>query len=157
MAIYSLCRFGAGALLFFFCAATFAQNPVFDKSRMDASVEACDNFYQYANGAWLKNTEIPAAFPSWSGTDILATRNREISRDISKTLFGVTEQFPRWRRCVRATDNAVGEALGQVWVKKNFKPEARKRMNELIDNLFASYREHINQLDWMTDPTRQQA
>jgi len=37
----------------------------FDTSRMDTSVNACDNFYQYVNGNWLKKTEIPAAFPSW--------------------------------------------------------------------------------------------
>ena len=32
---------------------------------MDKSADACDNFYQYANGSWLKATEIPAAFPTW--------------------------------------------------------------------------------------------
>jgi predicted metalloendopeptidase len=49
---------------------------------MDTSVSACDNFYQYVNGNWLKKTEIPAAFPSWGTWDILITRNRELSRDI---------------------------------------------------------------------------
>jgi putative endopeptidase len=72
-------------------------------------------------------------------------------------LNGTTEQFPRWRRCTRATDNSLGEALGQEFVKKNFTPEAKKRMDELIDNLFTAYREHINKLDWMSDATRRQA
>jgi predicted metalloendopeptidase len=75
----------------------------------------------------------------------------------SKTLNGVTEQQPRWRRCTRAADNALGEALGQEFIKTNFTPEAKKRMDELIDNLFAAYREHINNADWMTDATRKQA
>ncbi len=52
---------------------------------MDPSIEACNNFYRYANGTWLKKTEIPAAFPSWGTWDILVTRNREKSREILET------------------------------------------------------------------------
>jgi putative endopeptidase len=75
----------------------------------------------------------------------------------SKTLSGTTEQLPRWRRCTRATDNSLGEALGEEFVKKNFTPDAKKRMDDLITNLFEAYRERINKLDWMSDATRQQA
>jgi predicted metalloendopeptidase len=75
----------------------------------------------------------------------------------SKTLNGIQEQQPRWRRCTRATDNSLGEALGQEFIKTNFTPDAKKRMDELIDNLFAAYREHITKVDWMTDATRKQA
>ncbi len=75
----------------------------------------------------------------------------------SKYLTGTKEQQPRWRRCVGATDNAVGEALGAEYVKKAYTPEAQKRMSELIDNLFAAYRERLAQLDWMSPETRQKA
>jgi putative endopeptidase len=75
----------------------------------------------------------------------------------SKTLNGIQEQQPRWRRCARAADGALGEALGQEFVKTNFTPAAKKRMDELIDNLFTAYREHINSVDWMSDTTRKQA
>ncbi|MEP7214082.1 MAG: M13 family metallopeptidase [Acidobacteriota bacterium] len=74
-----------------------------------------------------------------------------------KTLSGTPEQQPRWRRCTRAADGAVGEALGQEFVKRSFTPEAKARMDTLITNLFASYREHISKLDWMSDATREQA
>jgi putative endopeptidase len=74
-----------------------------------------------------------------------------------RTLSGTQEQLPRWRRCASSTDAAVGEALGQEYVKKYFTPEAKKRMDELITNLFAAYRDRISKLDWMTDATRQQA
>ena len=74
-----------------------------------------------------------------------------------KTLNGTTEQQPRWRRCTRATDNSLGEALGEQYIKKHFTPEAKKRMDDLITNLFAAYRERMNKLDWMTDATRKQA
>jgi len=75
----------------------------------------------------------------------------------SKYLTGTKEQQPRWRRCVGATDGAVGEALGAEYVKKAFTPEAQKRMSELIDNLFAAYRERLAELDWMSPETRQKA
>ena len=75
----------------------------------------------------------------------------------SKTLSGTTEQLPRWRRCARNTDNYLGEALGQEFVKTNYTPEAKKRMDELIDNLFAAYRVHIDKLDWMSAETRKAA
>lgn len=72
-------------------------------------------------------------------------------------LSGTKEQQPRWRRCVSATDGNLGEALGQAYVKKNFPPESKVRMNKLIDDLFAAYRDRLQKLDWMSDETRQQA
>ena len=75
----------------------------------------------------------------------------------SRTLNGTEEQLPRWRRCTRNTDNSLGEALGEEFVKTQYSPAAKKRMDELIDNLFAAYREHINKTDWMSDETRKQA
>ncbi|MEP6902258.1 MAG: M13 family metallopeptidase, partial [Actinomycetota bacterium] len=75
----------------------------------------------------------------------------------SKYLQGTKEQQPRWRRCIGATDNAVGESLGKEYVKKAFTPEAQKRMSELIDNLFAAYRERLTKVDWMSAETREKA
>ncbi|MGI8469369.1 MAG: M13 family metallopeptidase [Pyrinomonadaceae bacterium] len=74
-----------------------------------------------------------------------------------KYMSGTQEQQPRWKRCIRSTDGAVGEALGAEYVKTAFTPAAQKRMSELIDNLFAAYREKINQANWMSPETRQKA
>lgn len=74
-----------------------------------------------------------------------------------KYLSGAKEQQPRWKRCVSSTDRALGEALGQEYVKKAFTPEAKKRMDALIDNLFAAYKERINGLDWMSAETKEKA
>lgn len=75
----------------------------------------------------------------------------------SAALRGTKEQQPRWRRCLYATDDNVGEALGQEYVKRAFTPEAKRKMNELVDNLFVAYRERLQKLDWMSDATKQQA
>ncbi len=72
-------------------------------------------------------------------------------------LSGAKEQQPRWKRCVEAADSNLGEALGQEYVKRAFKPEAKERMEELIDNLFAAMKERINNLEWMSDATKQEA
>jgi putative endopeptidase len=74
-----------------------------------------------------------------------------------KTMTGAKEQQPRWRRCVGAVDNTLGEALGMQYVKKNYTPEMKKRMDELIDNLMAALRDRIMHLEWMGDATKKQA
>ncbi|HEX9963191.1 MAG TPA: M13 family metallopeptidase [Pyrinomonadaceae bacterium] len=69
-------------VLFSLCAATFAQSKGFDTSRMDTSVEACTDFFQYANGTWLKNTEIPASQSRWGTFNILGDNNDAMLREV---------------------------------------------------------------------------
>jgi putative endopeptidase len=77
--------------------------------------------------------------------------------NFSKVLSGVKEQQPRWKRCVQATDRAVGEALGAEFVKQKFTPEAKARMDALISNLFAAMKTHIEGLPWMSAETKKKA
>jgi putative endopeptidase len=63
-------------------SATLAQSSGFDTSRMDRNVDACDDFFQFANGTWLKNTEIPPSQSRWGSFNILAENNREVLHDI---------------------------------------------------------------------------
>ena len=70
---------------------------------------------------------------------------------------GQKDQKPRWQRVLNVVDGSVGELLGQMYVDKHFKPEAKKRMLELLDNLQSTYAERIKRLDWMSDVTKQKA
>lgn len=72
-------------------------------------------------------------------------------------LSGTRQIQPRWQRCVRAADQNLGEVLGQEYVKRAFTPEAKAKMNELIDNLVAALREDIPTLEWMGDETKKTA
>ena len=72
-------------------------------------------------------------------------------------LTGTKEILPRWKRCVRFTDRALGEALGQVYVKKAFPPEAKTRALTMVKNLEAALADDIRTLPWMSEATRQQA
>jgi predicted metalloendopeptidase len=72
-------------------------------------------------------------------------------------LQGSKENLPRWRRCVTATDRAMGEALGAVYVQKAFPPAAKARALEMVRNLEAALKSDITTLGWMSDATRKQA
>jgi len=74
-----------------------------------------------------------------------------------KYLTGAQEMQPRWKRCVGATDRALGEALGQIYVQKTFTPAARARAQEMVKNLIAALRDDLSTLSWMSDQTRQRA
>lgn len=74
-----------------------------------------------------------------------------------KTLTGAKEILPRWKRCVRATDTFLGEALGQAYVAKAFPPEAKASALAMVKNLLAVLREDLATLDWMGPETRKQA
>ncbi|MCE9679898.1 M13 family peptidase [Shewanella sp. AS1] len=72
----------------------------------------------------------------------------------SKTLRGVEEQKPRWKNAVDTANSVLGELVGQEYVKKNFTPEAKARMEGLIHNLLKAFEVSINNLEWMTPETK---
>jgi len=75
----------------------------------------------------------------------------------SKTLNGVEQQLPRWKRAVANVNNSLGEVVGKVYVARHFPPEAKERMLELVNNLIKAYEVSIRNLDWMSDETKAQA
>jgi len=74
-----------------------------------------------------------------------------------KVLNGTPEREPRAKRIEAMTDGTLGEALGQLYVKVAFPPEAKKKVLELVENLRGALRERITNLDWMGAETKQQA
>ena len=74
-----------------------------------------------------------------------------------KYLRGATELQPRWKRCVQYTDGDLGEALGQVYVRKTFGPELKASTVEMTQQIEDAMAVRIQQLDWMSPTTKQQA
>ncbi|WP_018625386.1 M13 family metallopeptidase [Kangiella aquimarina] len=72
-------------------------------------------------------------------------------------LSGVEEQEPRWKRAVNVINGTLGEVVGKIYVEKHFKPEAKERMKELVENLRTAYAQGIKELDWMGEETKKQA
>jgi putative endopeptidase len=78
--------------------------------------------------------------------------------DFNQRILEGTEQIqPRWKRCVRATDNALGFALGKLYVAERFPPESKARADEMVANLIAALRDDLATLSWMGPETRQAA
>ena len=75
----------------------------------------------------------------------------------SRTLQGRKEMLPRWRRCVRAADRDLGEALGQAYVNVAFPPESKERTLKLVKAVEGALDRDIKDLDWMTPATKKEA
>ncbi len=90
-------------------------------------------------------TSLPAAFDR-SNFDFYST-----------TLSGTTQQRDRWKRCVARTDGALGDALGQLYVAKEFPPAAKARALELVKYIESTLRSDIPTLDWMSPATKAKA
>ena len=73
------------------------------------------------------------------------------------TLSGQPEQRPRWKRAVSAVSDALGEAIGEVYVERYFPPENKQRMDELVANLRTAMHANLEDLSWMSEDTREQA
>ncbi len=74
-----------------------------------------------------------------------------------KSLTGATRPRPRWKRVLDAEENAMGEALGQLFVKEYFNEKAKKRYTDLVEAIRSAYKERINQLTWMSTETKKKA
>jgi putative endopeptidase len=75
----------------------------------------------------------------------------------SKTLRGVEQPLPRWKRAVANVNANLGEVVGKVYVARHFPPQAKEQMLELVSNLIKAYEISIKELDWMSDETKTQA
>lgn len=73
------------------------------------------------------------------------------------TLTGAVQQRPRWKRAVDATDEAMGEAVGKLYVAKYFPPSEKARAEKMVHALIASFGARIDRLDWMSPQTREKA
>ena len=74
-----------------------------------------------------------------------------------KVIRGAKAQRPRWKRVLDAEEGAMGEALGQLFAKEYFNETAKKRYEDMVENVRDAYKARIEKLTWMTDSTKQKA
>lgn len=87
--------------------------------------------------------------------------HKEISNEAFKfygtVLYGAKEQRPRWKRVLGEEENALGEILGQQFVKEFFPAHTKKRYEGIVENVKVAFGERIKKLDWMSQPTKEKA
>ena len=76
---------------------------------------------------------------------------------LTQVLTGQKEMTPRWQFTSAIIDNQLGDLLGQLYVEKYFKPEAKARMQQLVSNLEQAFADRVKRLDWMSDETKMKA
>lgn len=126
------------------------------------------------------NVTEPAFFKAlaklWAGHDVAATRTYlrwHVARNLSpvlaanfdnehfdffsKTLRGVQQQQPRWKRCVALVDHQLGEALGQEFVGRAFSPELKAKSLHMTRQVEEAMKKDIDSLDWMSPETKTRA
>jgi putative endopeptidase len=123
------------------------QNPVFLKAAdsLLAAVPLSDW------KAYLRWKIVDAAAPSLSSSFV----NEDFR--FGSTLSGAKEQLPRERRCARATDAGLRDALGQAYVAQYFTPTAKQRALDMVRNLESVFHDRLQTLGWMSDTTKVQA
>jgi putative endopeptidase len=72
-------------------------------------------------------------------------------------LNDIPQNRPRWKRGIALVENSVGESLGKLYVAQYFPPEAKARIDQLVQNLLAAYKADLDTLDWMSPQTKQKA
>jgi putative endopeptidase len=120
--------------------------------------------YTKALNEFLKNTPIEdiKTLVTWdtfnSATGRLTPEIETASWEFySKELRGEKKQRPADERALATVNGQMGEALGQLYVDAKFPPEAKKKAEDMIDNIIDAYKERIMKLDWMTDATKEKA
>lgn len=121
-----------------------------------AFMAACQRIY--GSGKWtsiqsyLKWTALREAAPYLSHAFVKGSFDFK-----SKYLRGVDQLQPRWKRVMGVTDSYLGEAIGQLYVKKVFPEEAKRKAVEMVENIKLAMADRIKQLDWMSDSTKRMA
>ena len=82
---------------------------------------------------------------------------RATAFELSKTLSGVQQDRPRWKRAVSTVSSVLGEAIGKLYVEKYFPESSKKRMLELVGNLQTALSQRISEVTWMGAETKAQA
>ena len=128
--------------------------------KIDTVIVGQPEFYQTV-GQLLKTKPVAdwQAYLSWQlARTYSATLSQPFVEESFKfygtALRGAKAMRPRWKRVLDMEEDALGDALGQLFVKEYFKPEAKARYDTLVKNVVSSFAQHIQNVDWMSAPTK---
>jgi putative endopeptidase len=131
--------------------------------KLDDVIVGQPEFFRQLNAAVKKfNVDQWKAYLKWALVNSFADRlsisfNDENFHFRGTVMSGVLKQRPRWKRVQDYTEGAMGELLGQVYVKNYCSPKVKQRYETLVNNMIESFKERMKKLDWMSDETKEKA
>jgi putative endopeptidase len=134
----------------------------FGMTAPDSILVSAPKFFEVANKLLIETpVETWKTYLTWNllkgSANYLSSPFVQASFSFNQIVSGQKVQTPRWQRMSSLTDGVIGELLGQLYVAKYFKPEAKVRMTELVANLRKAFEIRINRLEWMSSETKQKA
>ena len=134
----------------------------FGTTAPDSMLVSAPKFFEVANKLLIETPlETWKTYLTWNvlkgSASYLSSPFVKANFTFNQVISGQKVQTPRWQRMSSLTDGVIGELLGQLYVAKYFKPEAKVRMAELVSNLRKAFEIRIKKLDWMSDETKQKA
>jgi len=111
------------------------------------------------------NADHLTAIKAWASWVVIRSAAPYLSQDFinerfnfyGRKLTGAPENRARWKRAVSLVEGTLGDAVGEIYVQKHFPPAAKENMDTLVDWLIEAYRQSIQNLEWMTEETKQKA
>jgi putative endopeptidase len=102
---------------------------------------------------------------TWLSWNVISSKAAYLSQDFVDERFafygtkltGAPVNRARWKRAVSLVEGSLGEAVGKIYVEKYYPPEAKAKMDQLVEYLIQAYRESIQELAWMSDETKKKA
>lgn len=74
-----------------------------------------------------------------------------------KTLYGIKEQKPRWKRVISVSNELIGEAVGKIYVERTVSPETKEKVNQMVEDLTQAFNNRLQSLAWMSPETKERA
>ena len=116
------------------------------------TVKQGDNLKRSMTPREIKDLYLWEVVNGASGT--LSDAFNDANFEFNKVMSGITEQRPRWKRALGATEGALGDAIGELYVERYFPKSSKDYMIGLVENLRTALGKHIINLDWMSDDTK---
>jgi len=129
---------------------------------VDSVIVGQPEYFKAMNGL-LKSTPIDD-FKSYVKFNLISDMSAVLpdaygkeSFNFNKLFSGAKERKPRWKRMIQLEEDAMGEMLGQLYVKEFFNEKAKKRYTDMVEAIRAALKDRIAKLEWMSDSTKQKA
>jgi putative endopeptidase len=134
-----------------------------DKKVLEESIVMMPSFFEGLSSVYSENNL--ESLKTWLSWNVISSKAAYLSQEFVDERFsfygtkltGAPVNRARWKRAVSLVEGSLGEAVGKIYVEKYYPPEAKAKMDQLVEYLIQAYRESIQELAWMSDETKKKA